>query len=64
MFPTHECSALRALYPEYRWDELKFQKPKEYWKKKVNQRSFFNQLAKKLSIMDQLQHSQDSLNAT
>lgn len=44
--------ALAAIYPEIKWDEIKFsiRKPKEFWKDGANQKKFFDDLAKELQL--------------
>ncbi len=41
--------ALKSIYPEHNWDEIKLHKPRNYWTLE-KQRSFFEHLAKRLSI--------------
>jgi hypothetical protein len=47
--------ALRAIYPEYKWDEVPFKKyanihPYGHWRSIKNQRLFMDQLAKTLNL--------------
>jgi hypothetical protein len=42
--------ALRAVYPEYHWQEQGNHLPQGYWNSLQNQRQFFDSLAKKFNI--------------
>jgi len=44
--------ALMVIYPDLPWDQSKFPKPKKYWDNPMNRRQFFDDLAKKLNIVD------------
>ncbi len=43
--------ALKAVYPEHSWEEISFKRPPNYWAAIKNQQQFFDDLAKKLSIL-------------
>ncbi len=57
-------SALRALYPEHKWMEHKFQKPHNYWADSKNQRAFLDNVAAKLRIPTSLDPSLGSRSIT
>jgi len=41
---------LKTVYPELKWDDSRFKKPKNYWSNVEHQRAFLSLLSKKLSI--------------